>query len=165
MIRSIRGLSLSITPLLLAGCAAALPAGVASASGGGAGGVTDAAEAAREVGELVNRHRARAGCPPLVWDEAATRAALAHSTDMARRNYFSHTTPDGRTMADRLRAQGIVYRRAAENIAMGQQTARQAVSSWLGSEGHRENIENCALTRQGVGMVAGRWTHVFYTPF
>lgn len=168
MIPSIRRLSLPIAPLLLAACATATPSVVpsafASASGGGAGGVADAAAAARAVGDLVNQHRAQAGCPPLVWDEAATRAAIAHSTDMARRNYFSHTTPDGHTMADRLRAQGISYRRAAENIAMGQQTAQQAVSSWMESQGHRQNIENCALTRQGVGVVAGRWTHVFYTP-
>jgi uncharacterized protein YkwD len=52
----------------------------------------------------------------------------------------------------------------AENIAMGQQTPQEAVRGWLGSAGHRQNIENCRYTRTGVGYRDGRWTQVFYTP-
>jgi uncharacterized protein YkwD len=117
-----------------------------------------------EVARLVNEHRARVGCRALAWDDAAARAAQAHSDDMARRNYFSHTSPEGRTMVDRLRAQGASYRMIAENIAMGQPTAREVVRGWLASPGHRANIENCGYTRHGVGLRSGRWTHVFYTP-
>lgn len=156
-------------PLLLAGCMASVPApapsgSAASAGGGSGGGAMQVGGETAEVARLVNEHRARIGCPALVWDDAAARAAQAHSDDMARRNYFSHTSPEGRTMVDRLRAQGASYRMIAENIAMGQPNAREAVRSWLGSAGHRQNIENCGYTRHGVGLNAGRWTHVFYTP-
>ncbi|HET7231018.1 MAG TPA: CAP domain-containing protein [Longimicrobium sp.] len=152
--------------LLLAGCVGVMPvpAGSASNSGSGGGGEMTMRGETEEVARLVNEHRARIGCRALAWDGAAARAAQAHSDDMARRNYFSHTSPDGGTMVERLRAQGASYRMIAENIAMGQPTAREVVRGWLNSPGHRQNIENCGYTRHGVGLRAGRWTHVFYTP-
>ena len=156
--------------LLLAACGGVIPLPApfpapAPASGGGpAGGTMTASEQTAEVARLVNDHRARIGCRALVWDGAAARAAQAHSDDMARRNYFSHTSPDGRSMVDRLRAQGASYRMIAENIAFGQPTAREVVRGWLASAGHRRNIENCGYTHHGVGVSAGRWTHLFYTP-
>ena len=41
---------------------------------------------------------------PLVWNDKLTLAADGHSQDMATRNYFSHTSADGRTLADRVNA-------------------------------------------------------------
>jgi uncharacterized protein YkwD len=164
---SVHRLMGAAAPLVLCGCVAVAPApggSAAAGGGGGTGGMMSASQETAEVARLVNEHRAGIGCRALVWDEAAARAAQAHSDDMARRNYFSHTSPEGRTMADRLRAQGASYRLAGENIASGQPNAREAVRSWLGSPGHRQNIENCGFTRHGVGLRAGRWTHVFYTP-
>jgi len=149
----------------LAGCTSASPApssGARGASGGAA--AVPGPGAAQEVARLVNAHRARRGCPALAWDDLAARAAQGHSDDMARRDYFSHTSPEGRGLGERLAAQGIRYRAAAENIAYGQPTAEAVVNGWLNSTGHRANIENCALTRQGVGISGTRWTHVFYTP-
>lgn len=117
-----------------------------------------------EVGRLVNAHRARVGCAALAWDAAAARAAQGHSDDMARRGYFSHASPDGRNVGDRVRAAGAAWRAVAENIASGQPTPEVVVRGWLSSAGHRANIENCVYTRQGVGYRDGLWTHVFYTP-
>jgi uncharacterized protein YkwD len=117
-----------------------------------------------EVARLVNAHRVRMGCPALLWDAAAARAAQAHSEDMARRNYFSHRSPEGQEVDERLRLAGANWRAIAENIAWGQHTAREVVLGWLTSPGHRANIERCIYTRQGVGYADGRWTHVFYTP-
>jgi uncharacterized protein YkwD len=117
-----------------------------------------------EVARLVNAHRARVGCAPLAWDAAAARAAQGHSDDMARRGYFSHVSPDGRNVGDRVRAAGAAWRAVAENIASGQPTPEVVVRGWLSSSGHRANIENCVYTRHGVGYRNGLWTHVFYTP-
>jgi uncharacterized protein YkwD len=119
---------------------------------------------AAEVTRLVNADRARAGCAPLEWDDRAAAAAQAHSEDMVMRHYFDHTSPDGGTPVDRLRATGAGYRALAENIAVGQQTAQEVVNGWLQSPGHRHNIENCRYTRTGVGYRDLRWTQVFYTP-
>jgi uncharacterized protein YkwD len=119
---------------------------------------------AAEAGRLVNEHRARRGCPPLVWDAAAVRAAQAHTDDMVRRGYFSHVSPEGGNVGTRVTAAGGRWRAVAENIASGQPTAETVVRGWLSSQGHRANIENCVYTRQGVGYRDRVWTHVFYTP-
>jgi uncharacterized protein YkwD len=150
---------------VLAGCMA-----VPAPQGGAVGGSTSApstmspTDAARRVAELVNQHRVSIGCPALAWDNGAARAAQAHSDDMAARSYFSHTSPEGRSPFDRLDAAGLRWSSAAENIAQDPRGPDAVVRGWLASPGHRANIENCRLTRHGVGVRGDRWTHLFYTP-
>lgn len=125
------------------------------------------AELPGEVGNfvtLMNDHRERVGCPPLVWNGQVAAVAQAHSRDMVDRGYFSHTDPDGDSPFDRLRAAGVSYRSAAENIAKGYPSAAAVLGGWLDSSGHRANIENCNLTEHGVGLEANHWTHVFIRP-
>jgi uncharacterized protein YkwD len=127
-------------------------------------GARPAAHEPHAVFREINAHRQRRGCAPLVWSAGGARAAQAHSADMARRRFFSHTSP-GRTQPwDRLRAQGVAFSRAAENIAMTSGGAWDAVRLWIGSARHRANIENCALTHTGIGVAGGYWTQVFFTP-
>jgi uncharacterized protein YkwD len=148
----------------LVGCMASVPRSTGGPVAGGGPVAAPSGNETAEVARLVNAHRARVGCQPLAWDDAAARAAQAHSEDMVRRRYFSHTSPDGRGPAERLRAQGATFRLLAENIAQGQPNAQEVVRGWLASPAHRQNIENCGLTRQGVGLSGGYWTHLFYTP-
>lgn len=117
----------------------------------------------RAVHAAINRHRQSRGCAPLVWSESGARAAQRHSEDMVRRRYFSHTSPDGTQPWDRMRAQGLGFSRAAENIAMNGGGPQEVVRGWIGSPGHRANIENCALTHTGVGVAGDYWTQVFFT--
>ena len=149
--------------LALAACTASVPM-ASPAPARPAGGSAQSGDEAREVARLVNEHRARVGCPPLAWDAAAARAAQSHSEDMSRRAYFSHTSPEGVVVGTRVTQAGARWQTVAENIAFGQPTAAAVVQGWLASAGHRHNIENCALTRHGVGKAGSRWTHVFYTP-
>jgi uncharacterized protein YkwD len=120
-------------------------------------------EVARFV-SLVNAHRTEVGCPALEWNGAVAAVAQAHSEDMAARGFFSHTNPDGKSPFDRLSDAGVAYSSAAENIAYGYPTAEAVLAGWLGSSGHRANIENCALTEHGVGLRDARWTHLFIRP-
>jgi uncharacterized protein YkwD len=113
---------------------------------------------------LVNAHRVTVGCAPLEWDGRVADVAEAHSEDMVARDFFSHTNPDGDSPRDRLSDAGISFRLAAENIAWGYASAEAVLSGWLGSSGHRANIENCALTHHGVGLADWHWTHLFVTP-
>ncbi len=110
---------------------------------------------------LENAHRLEVGCPALDWNDAVGRVAQAHTEDMVDRNFFSHTNPDGKSPFDRLHDAGITYTSAAENIAYGYPTASAVLSGWLGSPGHRANIENCSLTAHGVGLVGTYWTDLF----
>ena len=115
---------------------------------------------------LVNSERAKAGCGAVRSNSALQRAAQGHSADMAAKNYFSHTSKDGRTFADRIRAAGYGGGTIGENIAAGQSTASAVMRSWLASSGHRANILNCAFTAMGVGYAKGGsyghyWTQDF----
>lgn len=84
-------------------------------------------------------------------DDRLTAAAQGHSTDMANQNYFSHTSKDGRTFDQRIRAAGYP-RPGGENIAKGQRTAESVMKAWMDSPGHRRNIENCEFKAIGVGL-------------
>ena len=114
--------------------------------------------------KLMNAHRVSRGLPALVWDSRAAAVAQAHSRDMFDRHYFSHTSPGGRSTWDRLAAGGVAYSEAGENIAWGQRTGRAVLTAWLGSPGHRANIQRGSYTLHGVGKVGTYWTHVFIRP-
>ena len=117
-----------------------------------------------EVLALTNARRAENGCGALAWDGGLAGVAQAHSADMAGRDYFSHTTPEGVDPFQRAAAAGqTAY---AENIAAGQSTPAEVMDGWMTSEGHRANILNCSLTRLGVGVGHGGsygiyWTQLF----
>jgi uncharacterized protein YkwD len=106
---------------------------------------------AGQVVELVNVERAQIGCPPLQISLQLTAAAQGHSADMALNDYFSHTSLDGRSPWDRIRAEGYNFWSAAENIAAGYPTPTSVVAAWMDSDGHRANILNCDLEDIGVG--------------
>jgi len=119
-----------------------------------------AADEVRDLVARINRHRRSLGCGTLRWDDRLTAVALRHSQDMARRGFFSHTNPDGRDPFDRMRRAGIRFQAAAENLASGQRTGAETFDGWMGSRGHRRNLEDCAFTRIGIGLHRGRWTCV-----
>ncbi|MFE4666183.1 sigma-70 family RNA polymerase sigma factor [Streptomyces sp. NPDC056716] len=122
---------------------------------------------AGQVLELVNAERADAGCSPVRQNAALDSAAQGHSADMAARDFFDHTNPDGADPGDRITAAGYRWSTYAENIAMGQQTPAEVMQSWMDSPGHRANILNCSVEETGLGVYEGAggpwWTQVFGT--
>lgn len=125
--------------------------------------VTASSGVAAQVLTLVNAERAKAGCGALATSSALQRAAQGHSADMAANDYFSHTSQDGRTFADRIRAAGYTGGAIAENIAAGQATATAVMTSWMNSPGHRANILNCAYRYLGVGYAKGGTYGTYWT--
>jgi len=101
--------------------------------------------------ELVNIERQKAGVHPLKLDPALTRGARAKSQDMADNRYFSHTSPTYGSFGSMLKAFGIRYRYAGENIASGYRTPEAAVKGWMNSSGHRANILSSKFNKMGVG--------------
>jgi uncharacterized protein YkwD len=112
---------------------------------------------------LLNAHRARLGLEALSCDLTALKVARAHSQDMCTRSYFSHYTPEGAAPWDRLRRGGGRFSAAGENIAMGYDTAQEVHQGWLGSPGHRQNIERAGWTRAAVGLVSCSNGYKFWT--
>jgi RNA polymerase sigma factor (sigma-70 family) len=119
----------------------------------------------QQVTQLVNAERAKNGCGPVTQNGKLDTAALRHSQDMAARNYFDHTDPDGKDPGDRITAAGYTWSTYGENIARGQQTPASVMDSWMNSPGHRANILNCSFKEIGVGVHQGSggpwWTQVF----
>src|SRR5262249_11226231 len=77
-----------------------------------------------EVFRLANEERTSRGETGLACNANAVLAARAHSKDMCDHRFFSHTSLDGRTPSDRLRAAGVSFSAAGENIGAGYQTAQ-----------------------------------------
>ncbi|MEU8777549.1 sigma-70 family RNA polymerase sigma factor [Streptomyces sp. NPDC048606] len=120
---------------------------------------------AGQVIALANSERAAAGCGPLKEDAQLRAAAQGHSADMAARDFFAHTNPDGADPGARTTASGYRWSTYGENIAKGQQTAQSVMDSWMKSPGHRANILNCSFKDIGVGVHQGAggpwWTQNF----
>lgn len=117
----------------------------------------------QEVIRLVNVERAKAGLKALTEDWELSRVARYKSQDMHDLRYFSHTSPTYGSPFDMMKAFGIRYRTAGENIAMGYRTPAAVVQGWMNSPGHRANILNASYTKIGVGYVASGnyWTQHF----
>ncbi|TMR26546.1 CAP domain-containing protein, partial [Nonomuraea zeae] len=117
-----------------------------------------------EVVTLTNAERAKGGCAPLKHDPQLRAAAFGHSSDMAKNNYFSHTSQDGRSFLDRIRAAGFTGGSGwAENIAKGQPTAASVVQAWMNSAGHKANIMNCKYNLIGVGAATASGGQIVWT--
>lgn len=116
-----------------------------------------------EVIRLVNNIRKQNGLSPLTANWELSRVARYKSQDMADRNYFSHTSPTYGTPFQMIKAFGLSYRTAGENIAYGYASPQKVVDGWMNSSGHRANILNASYTQIGVGYVAkgNYWTQMF----
>jgi len=116
-----------------------------------------------EVIRLVNEQRSKNGLKPLTANWELSRVARYKSQDMVDNRYFSHTSPTYGTPFQMIRAFGLTYRTAGENIAYGQRTPQAVVNAWMNSNGHRANILNASYTQIGVGYVSSGhyWTQMF----
>ena len=98
------------------------------------------------VHRLVNEHRTAQGLKPFAFSSKISDIARVHSEDMARgRVGFGHDGFGSRAAHSGGKAENVAYNR----------TARGAVSSWLGSPGHRRNIEG-SYNLTGIGIAPGR---------
>jgi uncharacterized protein YkwD len=101
---------------------------------------------------VLNTVRATHGVPPLRIGRALTRAARAHSRDMARRGYFEHGP-----FVQRLRRFGVRAPYIGENLATGTRplSAAAIVQMWIASPPHRQNLLDRGFRRIGVGVAGG----------
>ncbi|HJR06451.1 MAG TPA: CAP domain-containing protein [Pyrinomonadaceae bacterium] len=117
--------------------------------------------------ELINAQRRARGESALVWDAELTRMARMHSENMAERNFFDHTNPQGQNMTMRASANGVTgWSAIAENIAYNSgydDPAAFAVERWLVSAKHRENILRRNFTHSGIGVARSADGRVFFT--
>ncbi|AFZ33380.1 SCP-like extracellular (plasmid) [Gloeocapsa sp. PCC 7428] len=118
---------------------------------------------AQRVLELSNAERSRVGAPPLSLHPQLMAAAQQHTDLMAQRNEMTHQFPGQPELGDRISQAGYRWSRVAENLTR-RSSPEEAVSSWMDSPPHRENLLNPELQHLGVGFANGFWTQKFARP-
>lgn len=105
--------------------------------------------------ELTNTERSNVGLPALTLNAMLSNAAQQHSDDMATNHFIDHNGSDGSSPFDRIKNVGYQFSTAGENIAAGQQTPEDAISSWINevppNDGHRKNILSPDFQEIGIG--------------
>ena len=130
-----------------------------------------------EVHRLINLEREKYGLNILEYDENLSLVAKLHSIDMADDEYFAHETPEGLSPTDRAsrsdyvceyRIGNLIYSGIGENIHMvkgssvsfmsPESIAELAVSGWMDSPGHKENILTSNFSKEGIGVSISAFT-------
>jgi uncharacterized protein YkwD len=117
----------------------------------------------RDIYVITNAERAKYNLPALRMDPHLDVVARRHSADMLRRNYFSHTNPEGAEIRDRVELYDGEHRdfsALGENIWMAsgaspaqiERIAGEIVTAWMNSKGHRANILAPGFELIGVGV-------------
>jgi uncharacterized protein YkwD len=105
--------------------------------------------------KAINDQRAAAGLRPVQTDAAVTDLTRDRSTDMAERNYFSHTTPEGGKFLNALTDRSISFKYAGEILARNNypsaEAAQTALQTYLNSPPHRAVMLDGRYNYVGVG--------------
>lgn len=113
--------------------------------------------------ELTNKAREKETLPPLKLNPVLSRAARAHSANMARQEKMEHVLDD-KTPANRVEAAGYSYRTVGENIAYSSELMVDRIfEGWMKSEHHRENILRKSFKEIGIGLATNPKGEVYYT--
>jgi uncharacterized protein YkwD len=130
--------------------AAARPTAVWSAAAGSGAPVAsdEGAAMSAEIVALTNAERAAAGLPELGASSCATQQAADRSTLLVAEGRFEHD-PLGPVLE--ACASGAV----GENLSLGYASAQAAVTGWMKSPGHRENILRSSFSQLGVACTQG----------
>lgn len=99
--------------------------------------------------------------PAVSWNNQLARAAFGHSSDMDKKDYFSHTAPDGSDPGTRLEAAGYKWKAYGENIAYNYTDEEAVVEGWLKSVNHCKTIMSSKFKEMGAGRSGVYWTQDF----
>lgn len=94
--------------------------------------------------------------PQLAENTLLSRAAQAKANDMVQRNYWSHTTPDGKQPWSFIDKTGYKYQVVGENLAYGFSNSDEVIRGWLNSPSHRENLLSGDYRDVGFGIASSK---------
>ncbi len=149
------------------------------------------AQLEKEIHLLINKERKKHHLSALALNDALSTIARKHSTDMAKRSYFSHFSPEGHDFSYRYKIDGYSCARpadgriylGAENIFQNNlydqivyvnhaayykwnsmtKIAETTVQGWMNSPGHRKNILTPYWQSEGIGVVISPDDKVYIT--
>lgn len=104
--------------------------------------------------DLVNEERVKEGVGELEYNEELSIIGRNYSKDMFERGYFSHFSPEGKTVADRGLAARVNFTVIGENLAFAP-NVEAAHKGLMNSPGHRANILSKDYKKIGIGVMDG----------
>lgn len=147
--------------LALTACAGASPSGTGAGAGGAGGGTPTPADNAA-FGTLLNNVRLANGQANVTFDARLATAAQGHSDDMLANGFLGHVGSNGSTAAQRATAAGYNWTWIAENVAQGQQSENEVMTSWTNSPLHHAN--NISPNAKDFGLAkAGSGQNTYWT--
>lgn len=112
---------------------------------------------AKQVLELVNQERIKAGVDTVKMDEELTEAAMVRA--METTVVYAH----GRTNSKPMRTLTSVI--AMENAGCARSTSEEIMDAWMNSDGHKRNILDASWKSVGIGCIKYKdtyfWTQLF----
>lgn len=102
-----------------------------------------------------NNERRKAGLSQLKINEKLSQAAFLKAQDMFEKQYWAHTAPGGTTPWQWFGKAGYNYSFAGENLAKNFRTADAALTAWMASSEHKENILSKHYSDVGFAVVDG----------
>lgn len=111
----------------------------------------------KEIFRLTNELRSARGLKLVARVVPLDNSAAAKADDMARQDYFSHTSPDSHTLSYFLSQAGYHYRAAGENLAVGFADAESVFKAWQDSPAHFANLIDTDFSEFGIGLEGGAY--------
>ena len=115
----------------------------------------------KDMLDLVNAEREKAGVSPLSLQDEINVCAQEKARDMYTSGKLDHHSDTLGYVQDQFGKHGISANGMGENIAMGQSSVSDVMKSWINSPGHYENIVYSDYTHAGFGYYKGYWVQQF----
>ena len=108
-----------------------------------------------DIFKIVNQTRASLNEPILIQNAKLQLAAQKKAEDMAKRGWFSHTSPEGTKVWPTIKAYD--YQTLGENLAVNFDTSTSTVAAWIKSPTHYANIADADFRDTGIGIAVGSY--------
>ena len=106
-----------------------------------------------EIFNLTNQERENAGLNALTANELLNIAAQNKAISMYQRDYFMHTTPEGKKFYEWIEDTGYDYSIVGENLAVNFSKNESIVNLWMQSTKHKKNILNSEYAETGIAVI------------
>ncbi len=107
--------------------------------------------------DLTNEDRSESNESILAVNPLLVQAATEKAEDMASKEYFAHTSPEGITPWYWFKKVGYSFTYAGENLAIDFTESEAVQNAWLNSPTHRANILNKNFTEIGIAVKNGKY--------
>jgi len=107
--------------------------------------------------DLTNADRVANDLPQLSINPLLVEAAEQKANDMAQKEYFAHTSPEGLSPWYFISGSGYQFTHAGENLAVNFSDSMEVEEAWMNSPKHQANILSYNFTEIGIATARGTY--------